>query len=180
MHQKIMWTKGLGELDGKSKEYVYNRHEKSFYPHLGHDPKPLLPWYEGENKPSPWQPQEGWYQEESDDHEKESIPRATHHEHLHGNQRTPNQIIGDENNPLEGGPGRNAWAETKTMVPNAPATTKPTPEKLLSIKDSQVTAAERTRGKNMDPADPNSPMFDAEKFWVAYFGKYKCPRQPCK
>ncbi|ROW15517.1 hypothetical protein VPNG_02394 [Cytospora leucostoma] len=180
IHHKILWTKGLGELDGMSKNYVYNRHEKSFYPHLGHDPKPLDPWWEGENKHSPWQPQEGWYGQESVDHKSERIPETTRRENLHGHNRTPDQLIGDDNNPLEGGVEKSIWDETKTLIPDAPAATKPTPEKLLSIKESQLNAAERTRGTNLDPADPNSPMFNAEKFWVAYIGKYKCPRRPCK
>ncbi|KAK7749953.1 hypothetical protein SLS53_000535 [Cytospora paraplurivora] len=180
MHHKILWIKGLGELDGMSKEHVYNRHEKSFYPHLGHDPKPLRPWWEGENKSSPWQPQEGWYEEESIGQKDESVPKMTCQDHLHRNNTTPNPLSRDENNSLEGGLEKSLWAETKTLVPNTRVARIPTPQKVLGIKDNQSSAAERIQGMNMDPADPNSSRFDAEKFWVAYLGKYKCPRQPCK
>ncbi|KUI57917.1 Protein glass [Cytospora mali] len=179
MHQRMSMTKGLGEIDKMNKEQVSTRHEKSFYPYLGHDPAPIEPWDPSACNPSPWKAQDGWGEPDPVASNKEKSTRTARDEYLHGNAKVPDLLTGEKKNQHEGNNDKDAWAKESNSFPNAPVSRKPTAEQLSRLEDNQRTAAERSRGTNLDPTDPNSPMFNAERFWVPYTKKYKCPRQPC-
>lgn len=180
MHQKMSWVKGLGAIDKMSKEDVFTRHEKSFYPYLGHDSSPNIRWDPSDHKPLPWKAQDGWDQPDPVGPEDETFPDTTCHDYLRGHTKAPDLLTGDENSPREGGDDENVWTKKQNLFPNASVNERPTAEQLRNLEVIQRAAAQRTQGTNLDLADPNNSMFSADRFWVEYIRKYKCPHKDCK
>ncbi|ROV91465.1 hypothetical protein VSDG_07136 [Cytospora chrysosperma] len=181
MHQRMSWVKGLGHIDSMSKEDVFTRHEKNFYPYLGHEPIPSKSWKPSDCKPPPWQDIDAGDWPAPVRSENESFSNTARNDYLRGNTKAPDLLTGDVNGQLQGEDSQDAWTKKKILFPNVPVSKQPTAEQLLRLEDDQrAVEQQRERRTNPDPADPNSPMFSADKFWVEYIRKYKCPHKQCK
>lgn len=180
VHQRMSWVKELEAIDKISKEDVTTRQEKSFYQYLGHDPNLNVRWDPNDRKPLPWQAQDGWDQPESVGPEDKTLSDMNPHDYLRRNTKALDLLTGDGNTQREGDDDENVWTWKKNLFPNAPASRKPDTERLARLEENHRAAAQRTREPNLDLADPNSPMFSADRFWVEYIKKYKCPHKDCK
>jgi hypothetical protein len=109
------------------------------------------------------------------------FPRMAHHEYLQGSSNSPDLLTGDQTKPLDGKYEENAWARHKNLFPDSRPVQRPSADQLQALYSNRQPAVERARDQIGPSLDPNSPCFDAQKFWNDILQKYKCPHKAvCK
>lgn len=172
----LEFVKGLEELDKESgKPY----RPKDFSQFLGSEREPAerVSWTGAPSNPWDNQSAEDWVPSPFDASEKSEFLRMTHREYLYGNTDIPDLLTGDDNDRLDRKQDVNLWASEKSLFPNAPSAQRPTSKQLDQLQVDRSLAVTRARNNfQLDVDDPNSPQFNADKYFNPYTRKYKCPK----
>lgn len=160
---------------------------KDFGSFLGGDPESIKPISKAPALISPWHTKdnEGWGPSEADLPQENDFPALARPSNKSASTKAPgSRNVKKKNNGAEEQQEPKAWgsatASAKTLFPKAFPAQTPTHEQLDRLQVEQTRAMERARADHTDPDHPNSPYFNAERYFNVYTKKYKCPRDNCK